>query len=241
MKPALQRMEAEERSRPRSRQIEIGTRGALILFFALAVVCGMFFAFGYTLGKHAIPATFRLGAAPPEASAKPPVLSPSPTAPAGVQPPNPAELGAAESNQTPATLVAANGAGTPPNANSGTAAGASAATTAATTTPPPPSSSAGNPAPAPAPAGANAAAANSQAANAAGHGPYLVQVFAGRKADADSLAAALQQKGYPVQVASPGPGETDLYRVQVGPYLTLDEAQAMRSRLIADGYQAIVK
>ncbi|MGH9417312.1 MAG: SPOR domain-containing protein [Terriglobales bacterium] len=75
-----------------------------------------------------------------------------------------------------------------------------------------------------------------------GQGMYQVQVFAGGQSDADSLANALKARGYPAAVVTPSPNATDaLYRVQVGPYLTVAEAQAMRSRLTADGYQAVVK
>lgn len=229
MKPALERIEAAERhghgGRPPSRSLELGTRGVLLLFFALAVICGLFFAFGYTLGRHAVPTTYQLGATSPTTSLRQSPASLPPT-PAGVQPPNPAELGAAENNQTPTTLVA----------NSTT-----------TTSPPPPAATAAQPQAPASTANAGAGANDGSAAGAdpsvskAGSGPFHVQVFAGKKTDAESLASALQQKGYPVEVVPPGPGETDLYRVEVGPYLTVDEARAMKSRLTADGYQAIVK
>ncbi|MGH9520890.1 MAG: SPOR domain-containing protein [Terriglobales bacterium] len=228
-------METEVRRTPRghapSRSLELGTRGVLVLFFALAVVCGLFFAFGYTLGRHTVPATFQLGATPPVTSATRPSAVQNPAASttplsatsSGVQPPNPAELGAAENNQTPTTLVA------PTTTSAGSAAGPTQQPAPASTTP------------VLAPPGAVAASPGATAA-APGAGPYHVQVFAGKKADAESLATALQQRGYPVEVVPPGPGESDLFfRVQVGPYLTLDEARAMRSRLTADGYQAIVK
>lgn len=244
MKPSLERMEAEERRAPRgrppSRSLELGTRGVLILFFALAVVCGLFFAFGYTLGRHAVPATFQLGA-PPAASARSnpgqnsaPSSTTLPATVAGVQPPNPAELGAAEKNQTPTTLVAptTTGGGGAPAPTSPATGQATAIGDTATAPPVTPTQAA-----------STAIAPNSAGkAGAPGAGPYHVQVFAGKKADAESLATALQQRGYPVEVVPPGPGESDLFfRVQVGPYLTLDEARAMRSRLTADGYQAIVK
>lgn len=237
MKPALERMEAEDRhgrgGRPPSRSLELGTRGVLVLFFALAVLCGLFFAFGYTLGRHAVPTTFQLGATPPANSARQ-SPAPLPTTPAGVQPPNPSELGAAESNQTPTTLVPST---TSPGTQGQPAAGTAAP--AATSASPTPAGPTAVTTAAAAPGG-NASPTDANAGKP-GSGPFHVQVFAGKKADAESLASALQQRGYPVEVVPPGPGETDLYRVEVGPYLTVDEARAMRSRLTADGYQAIVK
>ncbi|MGH9392725.1 MAG: SPOR domain-containing protein, partial [Terriglobales bacterium] len=80
------------------------------------------------------------------------------------------------------------------------------------------------------------------AAAGAAAGVFNVQVFAGSQNDAQSLAAALKTKGYPATVLAPAADAADaLYRVQVGPYLTAAEADAMRSRLTADGYQAVVK
>jgi len=195
-------------------QLEFGSRALLSLFLALALVCGLFFAFGYTMGKHAIPATFALGSTA-AASAKP-LAAPAPT---GVQPPDVAALSAAEANQTPATLQPVQPPVTTPVATPPTAAAS---------------------APHAAPPSASHSALPSMSVTASG-GSFKVQVFAGAKTDADSLAAALQTRGYPAVVAGPGPGETDIYRVQLGPYLTNEEAQATKSRLTADGYQAIVK
>ena len=186
-------------------QLEFGSKALLSLFFALALVCGLFFAFGYTMGKHAIPATFTLGSSPGAG-----VKSVAVPAPSGVQPPDVAGLSAAEANQTPATLQP--------------------------TAPAPTTSSA---APAPAPTAKEPAPPHAVAS--ASGGSFKVQVFAGAKTDADSLAAALQTRGYPAVVAGPGPGETDNYRGQLGPYLTNEEAQATKSRRTAHGYQAIVK
>ena len=227
MKPAARRMEEREGRAGAHYQLELGAQSLLALFFALAVVCGMFFAFGYTIGKHAIPATFRLGSTP-TASATPGLgVSSAPVA--GVQPPNPQALSAAEANQTPTTLsapAAGDGGATAPQ-NAGGVAAAEGAPTATPTTPG---------------TGAGAAPAAAAPAAAGPSGVFQVQVFAGVQADAQSLAAALKAKGYPAIVVAPAAGASDdLYRVQVGPYLTSAEAQAMKSRLTADGYQAVVK
>jgi cell division septation protein DedD len=72
-------------------------------------------------------------------------------------------------------------------------------------------------------------------------GGYFVQVAAVSKhEDADSLVDALKKKQYPAFVAAPV--STDkLFRVQVGPFSDIKEAEGMRARLIADGYSPIVK
>jgi cell division septation protein DedD len=203
----------------KSYQWEIGTRTLLGFFFALVVVCALFFTFGYTIGKHAVPATFSLGMQN-AGSRKPPGLASVPPPATGVQPPNPAQLGAAENNQTPQGLTPAPNSATPAGSDAGAPAGPPAA--ASTDTSP----------------SATSTASSSNAASQL----FQVQVFAGSQSDSNTLSGALQQKGYPARVLAPA--ETDpagLYRVLVGPYLTRAEAEAMRSRLTADGYQAVIK
>jgi DedD protein len=75
-------------------------------------------------------------------------------------------------------------------------------------------------------------------ANMAG---FMVQVAAvSRQEDADALAGALRKKQYPVFVM-PGGGTDKLLHVQVGPFADLKDAEAMKAKLAADGYNAIVK
>ena len=69
---------------------------------------------------------------------------------------------------------------------------------------------------------------------------YFVQVAAVTKQeDAEALVDALKKKDYPAFVASPAPDK--LFRVQLGPYSDIKDAEAMRTRLIGDGYTPIVK
>jgi cell division septation protein DedD len=71
-------------------------------------------------------------------------------------------------------------------------------------------------------------------------GIYMVQVAAvSKREDADILVSVLQKKQYPVFVAN-APGDA-LFHVQVGPFTDPKDAEAMRSRLVSDGYNAIVK
>jgi cell division septation protein DedD len=70
---------------------------------------------------------------------------------------------------------------------------------------------------------------------------YFVQVAAvSKQEDADSLVDALKKKQYPAFVASPVPTDK-LFRVQVGPFSDIKDAETMRARLIADGYSPILK
>ena len=72
-------------------------------------------------------------------------------------------------------------------------------------------------------------------------GNYFVQVAAvSKQEDADSLVDALKKKQYPAFVASSS--STDkLFRVQLGPFGDIKEAEGMRTRLVNDGYSPILK
>jgi cell division septation protein DedD len=68
----------------------------------------------------------------------------------------------------------------------------------------------------------------------------MVQIAAvSRQEDADVLVAALKKRGYNVIVRNES--RDSLLHVQIGPFATRDEAKAMRSKLLADGYNAILK
>ena len=70
---------------------------------------------------------------------------------------------------------------------------------------------------------------------------FMVQVAAvSKKEDAEALVSALRKKQYPVFVANNVPN-SPLYHVQVGPFAQQKEAEAMRSKLASDGYNAILK
>jgi cell division septation protein DedD len=70
---------------------------------------------------------------------------------------------------------------------------------------------------------------------------YFVQVAAvSKQDDAESLVDALKKKQYPAFVANTSTTDK-LYRVQTGPFGDIKEAEAMRARLINDGYNPILK
>jgi cell division septation protein DedD len=67
-----------------------------------------------------------------------------------------------------------------------------------------------------------------------------VQVAAvSKQEDAESLVDALKKKQYPAFSAA-GPADK-LFRVQVGPYGDIKEAEAIRAKLTGDGYSPILK
>jgi cell division septation protein DedD len=68
----------------------------------------------------------------------------------------------------------------------------------------------------------------------------VVQVAAvSHQEDADILLNALKRRGYNVAVHHEP--QDKLLHVQIGPLATRKDADAMRQRLLADGYNAIVK
>lgn len=69
---------------------------------------------------------------------------------------------------------------------------------------------------------------------------YYVQVAAvSKQEDADALVDALKKKQYPA--FSAGNGTDKLIHVQVGPYTDVKDAEAMRGKLVSDGYNPILK
>jgi DedD protein len=70
---------------------------------------------------------------------------------------------------------------------------------------------------------------------------YYVQVAAvSKQEDAESLVDALKKKQYPAFTAN-GSATDKLYHVQVGPYGDVKDAESMRTKLISDGYNPILK
>jgi DedD protein len=70
---------------------------------------------------------------------------------------------------------------------------------------------------------------------------YFVQVAAvSKQEDADSLVDALKKKEYPAFVASTAANDK-LFHVQLGPYSDMKDAEGMRTKLIGDGYNPILK
>jgi DedD protein len=201
-------------------EITLGTAKLLGLFFGLVGICAVFFALGYTLGRKS---DSGLAAAT--------TLAPLRAAKGG----KPGGSGAAAS--TPMTFYKAV---EQQNANPQlTSAAAVAATTDASRQQTAASSTSS--------AGSSSSGESVQTSNppdpmapvpATG---YFVQVAAvSKQDDADSLVDALKTKLYPAFVASNSTADK-LFRVQVGPFGDIKEAETMRSRLISDGYNPILK
>ena len=72
-------------------------------------------------------------------------------------------------------------------------------------------------------------------------GSYFLQIAAvTRREDAEALVAALRKKDYAVFTANNVPSDK-LFHVQIGPFGNPKDADALRVKLVADGYNPIVK
>jgi len=75
-----------------------------------------------------------------------------------------------------------------------------------------------------------------------GPGTIVVQIAAiSREDDAVALAGALRKKNYNVFVVNNPITNDKLYHVQVGPFTSIQDAEAMKAKLTGEGYNPIVK
>ncbi len=87
--------------------------------------------------------------------------------------------------------------------------------------------------------GTPAAGADSSASQSSANGYYVQVAAVTRQEDADALVEALKKKQYPA-FANNSAGDK-YFRVQVGPFVDIKDAESMRGKLIADGYNPILK
>jgi cell division protein FtsN len=222
------------------REIQLNGKQLVFLFMAATVISVVIFLFGVLVGRSARPertAAQDVAAAEiapdPGAAPAPGVQSTAPPASLATDPPAPAdELTYAERLQkdTPPkeTLKAAPAPSPEPPTRATSAIRAESKAARPIQESPPPVNSA---APRTPPV---AAARNTAVASSDPSGPgFAVQVaaYADRR-DADTLARQLAAKGYPAFVMDPVKGGPKaLYRVRVGKYKTLKDAQTVSTRL----------
>lgn len=71
-------------------------------------------------------------------------------------------------------------------------------------------------------------------------GSYMVQVAAvSHEEDAQLLVNALKAKGYPVSAHTES--QDKFFHIQIGPFTNMKDAMAAKQRLVAEGYQPIIK
>jgi DedD protein len=240
--------ETEEEEDSRATEITLSTASLLGVFFGLVLICGVFFGFGYSMGRGTEQG------AQQAASLK--------TGPANSNTESDDNTTAA--NQQPATTAANQQPAAPQPAQSQDGADA------ADKTAPPAAvkhaksddtedAPAENATPAPSKrmnqalvAAVQSAAqqkpsarivvppAPAASAPLAVPGKPMVQIAAvARQEDADVLVSALRQRGYGVVVRSEP--QDNLLHVQVGPFADRNQATAIKQKLLSDGYNAIIK
>ena len=193
-------------------EVTLSTGKLLGIFFAAAIICGIFFSFGYAVGKNSAPAagvaimdSSSLATVSANGGAKPTATKSASTRPCVSSDDTDCvkqDETAAAANSAPATSVPATDSKPAPELQ-----------------------------------------AKENDAHPLGATPsngFIVQVAAVSKAeDADALKAALEKKQYPVFVVDNS--QSHLFHVQVGPFVEQKDAEAMKNKLAADGYNAILK
>jgi len=208
------------------REISLGTTTILGIFFALALLCAVFFGFGYSLGRRSAPPA--LASANASSIQESNTAKPAPGSPANrtatkqsaavtqsaIVPVDSTNIATQDSQQIPdpapvKAIVATPRANAHPEPLPNTAAKPAATTPVSTA--------------------------------ALSPGSPVVQVAAmSHQEDADVVAADLKRRGYTVAIRREP--QDKLFHVQIGPFSTRKEADTMRLRLQTDGYNnAIVK
>ena len=220
------------------REISLGTATVLGIFLALAIVCALFFGFGYSMGRRSVPsalANVNAGISAPLPENKLTPGSMAPVRPSYTAPSQPAAdtTDDAAATRAPAGQRVKPGAGAV--ATEDAAAGSPQAVQHQTIARAVAQATDQKPLPTRSPA------ADADSVIAAS-GTSYVQVAAisvTHKEDAEMLKGSLQRRGYAVAIHQ---GTQDqLLHVQIGPLASKKDAEAMKVRLLSDGYNAIVK
>ena len=198
-------------------EIALGTRSLLAIFFGLVLICAVFFGLGYSVGR----------AGGSRAAAQPSTDTTASTGDSRVPKPSP------EQTLTPVET-------SPADTDQGTGGGGSMDNTLApqpvstqtqphASTPPPVASS---PARTPVTAPTAAPRASIKLVGAVAAAVRIEQ-------DADILVDALKKHGYTAVVRHEP--QDQLLHIQLGPFTSRADASAMRAKLLAGGYNAVVK
>jgi cell division septation protein DedD len=210
----------------------LSTRHLILVFLAGVAVCGVFFSLGFLVGYNErsarmAPVTERVATS---ATIPPTVNTPLEATPVG-------SSGAAPSTTSvppPLAPRQASAPASPPSEQKPV----TARGTASPVTAPRPSPAEAERGPKP-----GATATPPAAVGEVGVG-FTVQVVASRtKQDAEALVKILEERGYPVFLVTPEYAHADdnLYRVQVGPFTSKDDAEKVRTKLTQEGFKPFIK
>lgn len=254
-----------ERSVGADSEITLGTRSLLGIFFGLVLICGIFFGLGYSVGRgstaraalqtstDATSASTASHPAKPSAEqglnpVTPPLASQVQPATDAVTPASSASASTTDAAADPAddAPAPATKSSAPPPARTPAPSPASTPTRASAYAPSSPSTAepaatrSAAPPPAPRHTALVAQAPPAPAPVVSNSGPIMVQIAAISVAqDANILVSALQKRGFNAVIRNEP--QDKLLHVQVGPFASRADAYNMRSKLLADGYNAVVK
>ena len=246
-----------DREEPKSdADLTLGIGSLLSIFFGVVLICGIFFGFGYSMGRRNARSTVAPAAVPPQTLAATSPLPENELSGAPLKPVEP-DSGAAfppedknpapNANSTDSKAPASSPAPAPavakhpaPAATPSKAARVVESATTDTSLNAVPSTPHSSPAVKP---HAGVMAPLTQAPGDApilpGQ-PIMVQIAAvSRQEDAEVLASALRKRGFNPSVR-PGSGDK-FFHVQVGPFTDKTQAETIKQHLLADGYNAIMK
>ena len=200
----------------------------ILIFLVCVATCGVFFSLGFLVGyneraSRSAPST--------EVVTSPPVIPPTVNPPAASAPVTPQEsaAGHAPVNSAPDTVVI-------PPGGAGANPPSPAAKPADVAPPAQQSQAAAKPA-------SNPPSPPTPAAGEVGEGITLQVVALHTKQDAEAVVDILKTKGYPVFLVTPeyAHADDDLFRVQVGPFKTRDDAVKVRKKLEQEGFKPFIR
>jgi cell division septation protein DedD len=219
-------LDDDEEYGERDREISLGTTFILGIFFALVLICAIFFAFGYSMGRRSLVPASSAAAPTAETNVSKPA-SGVPAAQASTASSNSADT----SSQTGTDDQAADSGGSTDDSGP--------ALVPVSATPKPASTVVLPTKPSPRTVTAARTAPATVAAAPGVHLPVVQVAAISRQGDANMLLSALKRKGYNASVHQVP--QDKLFHIQLGPFATKKDAEAMRQKLIGDGYNAIVK
>jgi len=234
----------------RDREISLGTGTILGIFFALALLCALFFGLGYSMGRRSLQGTGTTADTSTPgtnfSTFKPSAGNPALQATQGTSGIDNAST--AKKENSPAAAQAPEADGNTPASTSKSApilresreSVATPETSPQTAVPAAPRS--GTPALAPTPTPGAVAPTTVALPNASSNGTFVVQVAAISSAhpqDAEIEVDSLKKRGFPAFTRQMP--QDSFIHVQVGPFTTRKDAELMRQRLTDAGYNAIVK
>jgi DedD protein len=221
----------EEEIEGKASEITLSTASLLGIFFGLVLVCGVFFGFGYSIGRGTgaaqatlVPRSGTSGEADETAAVQ--------------NPPAPAAAAQEPADDSPKVKAAPVPVAARPKVEETPR--EEVAETAKSIAPAPAETPAQLVTNKPAAGRITPAYQPPTDAPATATGQSMVQIAAvSRPQDADVLVAALRQRGYGVVVRSEP--QDHLLHVQIGPFANRTQATEIKQKLLSDGYNAIIK